>query len=194
MNSEFNPGASPSDTGARTFNPRALRIIAGLGNPGEEYAETYHNAGALFVEALRAHAVPEAGWKKYTNGGFTYARMGETALVIPAMYMNESGTALAAAATFFGASPEEILIVHDENDIDLGEWKLSFGRGHAGHNGVKSVASALGTNDFWRLRIGVQIGKDMRMKAGDFVLQPLSKEKRGLLDRAFAEIIERYFA
>lgn len=176
------------------FNPKKILLIMGLGNPGETYARTYHNLGRLFVEKLAEKQASSEKFKKYSRGGFSYIKTPEYAIAYPEVFMNESGKAVHSACDFFNLSPEEILVVHDENDLPFGEWKFDMQKGDAGHNGIKSIAGVLGGNNFWRLRIGIQIGESERKKAGDFVLSPLSKEKEKEITKAFEEIIERYFA
>jgi len=115
-----------------------LLLVAGLGNPGREYARNRHNAGYLVVDELaRRH-----------DGG-------KLVLLKPETYMNESGRSVGAAAAFFKVEPEHVLVVHDEGDFDLGRIELKHGGGLAGHNGLRSIAQHLGTQDFARLRIGV---------------------------------------
>lgn len=152
------------------FDFSRFKLIAALGNPGAEYAGTYHNAGMMALDAL----LPEAHFKQM-DGQWSYTKEGGTVFVKPLTYMNESGRAVRAAADYFKIAPDEILIVHDESDLPLGECKLQFGRGAAGHNGINSVIQELGTQDFWRLRIGIRKEEG---KAGDFVLKPMAKKDR----------------
>jgi peptidyl-tRNA hydrolase, PTH1 family len=130
-------------------------LVAGLGNPGREYAETRHNVGWLVVDELaRRHG---GTWRSKFNGRMTEIRIDghKVALLKPETYMNESGRSVQAAMRYFKLEPEEVLVVHDEGDFDLGRLQLRRGGGLAGHNGLRSVAKQLGTPDFLRLRIGV---------------------------------------
>jgi PTH1 family peptidyl-tRNA hydrolase len=130
-------------------------LVAGLGNPGREYAETRHNVGWLVVDELaRRHG---GTWRSKFNGRLTEIRIDghKVALLKPETYMNESGRSVQAAMRYFKLEPEEVLVVHDEGDFDLGRLQLRRGGGLAGHNGLRSVAKQLGTPDFLRLRIGV---------------------------------------
>ncbi len=107
--------------------------------------------------------------------------------------MNESGKAVKEAMKYFKIKPEEILIVHDDSDIELGKYKISFGRGSAGHNGVQSIINNLKTKNFWRLRIGVRPTTNNRrpttqIKAGDFVLKKISKKNLEIFEKFFYEI------
>src|SRR5919201_569400 len=130
-------------------------LVVGLGNPGREHARNRHNAGWLVVDELaRRHG---GSWRGKFSGQMAEVRVGDErlALVKPETYMNDSGRAVGQAATFFKLDPGEVLVVHDEGDFDLGRLELKVGGGLAGHNGLRSIAQVLGTQDFLRLRIGV---------------------------------------
>ncbi len=151
--------------------------MIGLGNPGKEYAATYHSLGYSAADML-------AGGEKFRrHGNFEYCRLGEILVVKPLTFMNESGLAASAALSFFKVKPEEILVIHDDSDIILGNYKLVCGRGAAGHNGVKSVISELGTDRFCRLRLGIR-KEGLRAKAGGFVLGKIKKEEEAPLESA----------
>jgi peptidyl-tRNA hydrolase, PTH1 family len=147
-----------------------FKLVAALGNPGQEYAGTYHNAGQLALD----HLLLEAHFKNM-EARWSYHKEQNVIFVKPLTYMNESGAAIRSAADYFKVAPEDILVMHDDSDLALGECKLQFGRGAAGHNGVASAIRDLGTQDFWRLRIGVRKEPG---KAGDFVLRPMSESDR----------------
>jgi len=126
-----------------------------LGNPGREYVRNRHNAGYLVVDELvRRHG---GSWRSKFSGLLAEVRIGveRLALLKPETYMNESGRAVGAGAAFFKLAPDEVLVVHDEGDFDLGRLEVKVGGGLAGHNGLRSIAQHLGTQDFLRLRIGV---------------------------------------
>ena len=126
-----------------------------MGNPGREYARNRHNAGYLVVDELaRRHG---GSWRSKFNGQLAEIRIGgeRVALLRPETYMNDSGIAVGAAAQFFKLEPDEVLVVHDEGDFDLGRIELTEGGGLAGHNCLRSIAQHLKTQDFHRLRIGV---------------------------------------
>ncbi|MFT0212371.1 aminoacyl-tRNA hydrolase [Pseudomonas sp. F1_0610] len=136
----------------------AVKLIVGLGNPGPEYDQTRHNAGALFVEEVARHYnAPLSLEKKYNGltGKFNYKGQ-DIRLLIPTTYMNRSGQAVAPLANFFRITPEEILVAHDELDMPPGVAKLKKGGGHGGHNGLKDIISSLANqNTFLRLRLGI---------------------------------------
>ena len=130
-------------------------LVAGLGNPGREYARNRHNVGWLVVDELaRRH---EGAWKGKFNGKLAEIRIDghKVALLKPETYMNDSGRAVSAAARFYKVEPGEVLAIHDEGDFELGRLELKVGGGLAGHNGLRSVAQHLKTQDFLRLRVGV---------------------------------------
>jgi PTH1 family peptidyl-tRNA hydrolase len=130
-------------------------LVVGLGNPGREYAHNRHNAGHMVVDELaRRHG---GSWKSKFSGHLAEIRLDghKVALLRPETYMNESGRSVGAAARFYKVDPSAVLVVHDEGDFDLGRLELKVGGGLAGHNGLRSIAQHLKTQDFLRLRIGV---------------------------------------
>ncbi|MFJ2532376.1 aminoacyl-tRNA hydrolase, partial [Pseudomonas helmanticensis] len=136
----------------------AIKLIVGLGNPGAEYDQTRHNAGALFVERIAdAQGVNLVADRKYFGLTGRYSHQGQDVrLLIPTTYMNRSGQAVAALAGFFRIKPEEILVAHDELDLPPGVAKLKQGGGHGGHNGLRDIIAQLGNqNTFYRLRLGI---------------------------------------
>jgi len=133
-------------------------IIAGLGNPGDEYKESRHNAGRMAVEELRKQLkLPD--WEYSKNGQLYYvhAKPGKALaeLILPETYMNKSGKAVAYASLKHKVMPDAVIVVHDDIDLPFGSFKVCFNRGTAGHNGVESVRKALKTKAFVRVRIGV---------------------------------------
>ena len=132
-----------------------MYLVVGLGNPGREYARNRHNAGWMVVDELaRRHG---GSWRAKFAGQMAEIRVGDEklALLKPETYMNDSGRSVGQAAAFFKLGAEEVLVVHDEGDFDLGRLELKVGGGLGGHNGLRSTAQVLGTQDFLRLRIGV---------------------------------------
>jgi peptidyl-tRNA hydrolase, PTH1 family len=130
-------------------------LVVGLGNPGREYARNRHNVGHLVVEELaRRH---DGAWRSKFSAQLAEIRLDghKVALLKPETFMNESGRAVGGAARFYKLEPNEVLVVHDEGDFDLGRLELKAGGGLAGHNGLRSIAQHLKTQDFLRLRIGV---------------------------------------
>jgi PTH1 family peptidyl-tRNA hydrolase len=130
-------------------------LVVGLGNPGREYSNNRHNVGWMIVDELaRRHG---GSWKSKFSGQLAEIRMDghKVALLKPETYMNASGGPVGAAARFFKVAPESVLVVHDEGDFDLGRLQVRMGGGLAGHNGLRSIAQHLKTQDFLRLRVGV---------------------------------------
>lgn len=164
-----------------------VKLIIGLGNPGEEHQKTYHNIGFAYIDFL-ARKLPKDGWRKAGRGLFEYLKSDGPTLAKTIVFMNDSGVAVKAALGYLRCKPNEMLVVHDDSDIKLGKYKVSFGRGSAGHRGVESVIKALGTNQFSRLRIGIR-GKNSKKKASDLVLGNVSPADRKTLQTTFEAII-----
>ena len=160
--------------------PQNIKLIIGLGNPESQYGQTYHNAGFLFINKMSDYG------KFKNNKNFEYLKINGLIFIKPLVFMNESSKAVFAAMKYFKAKPEEILIVHDDSDIEIGKFKISFGRGSAGHNGVESIIKSLKTKDFWRLRIGIRPQKS-KQKAEKFVLKKISKKDLEILEKVFKE-------
>ena len=137
-----------------------IRLFVGLGNPGAEYEATRHNAGFWWVDAL-AHKlgvrlVPERAYQGLVaRANLQGPNQGPVWLLEPMTFMNRSGASVAPLARFFKIEPQQILVIHDELDIQPGQAKLKFGGSAAGHNGLKDIHGLLGTQDFWRLRLGI---------------------------------------
>jgi PTH1 family peptidyl-tRNA hydrolase len=152
-------------------------LVAGLGNPGREYAGHRHNVGHMVVDELaRRHG---ASWRSKFSGDLAELRIdgARVALLKPMTYMNESGRSVGPAVRFFKLPPEDVLVVHDEGDFDLGRLQAKVGGGLAGHNGLRSVAQHLGTPEFARLRIGVgRPGRGDRRDLADYVLSDFQPE------------------
>jgi PTH1 family peptidyl-tRNA hydrolase len=146
-------------------------LVAGLGNPGREYARNRHNVGWMVVDELaRRH---DGSFRGKFSGQLSEIRLGDLrlALLKPETYMNESGRSLAAAVRFFKVDPGAVLVVHDDVDLEPERLQARLGGGLAGHNGLRSIAQALGTQDFLRLRIGVgRPGRGDRRPVADYVL------------------------
>lgn len=154
-------------------------LVVGLGNPGPQYATTRHNFGFLVADVL-ADRIGD-GFKVHKKSGAEVAtgRLGGRSVVVakPRTYMNESGRQVGPLAKFFSVAPADVIVLHDELDIDFGRIRLKFGGGIAGHNGLRSVSAALGTNDFQRVRLG--IGKPPGRQSGaSFVLEGFSSRER----------------
>jgi PTH1 family peptidyl-tRNA hydrolase len=162
-----------------------IRLIVGLGNPGAEYEQTRHNAGFWLVDQLAHGAL-----KRETRFAALAAKIrisgSEVWLLEPQTFMNRSGQSVGALARFYKINPDEILVAHDELDLPPGAAKLKKGGSSGGHNGLKDISAALGTQDYWRLRIGIGHPREMNLQQAvvDFVLHRPRKEEQNLIDIA----------
>jgi PTH1 family peptidyl-tRNA hydrolase len=152
-------------------------LVAGLGNPGREYERTRHNLGWLVLDELaRRHS---GSWRSKFSGSFAEVRLGDLRLGLlkPETYMNESGRAVGEAARFYKVEPEGLLVVHDDVDLEPGRLQARAGGGLAGHNGLRSLAQQLGSQEFDRLRIGVgRPGRGDPRSVSDWVLSGFAPE------------------
>ena len=164
------------------FNFKQVKLVIGLGNPGRTYGNTYHNVGHFFVD--------------YLKNNFRSLVIGYKLLVSDS-YMNESGSFVVKSTKKKGIKTKELLIAHDDSDLNIGDYKIDFDRGGAGHKGVESVIKALKTKKFWRLRIGIRTLDSRfltpnnlapRIKAGDFVLKKITSQHKKILEDTFKKI------
>ena len=165
----------------------APRLVVGLGNPGPEYSETRHNAGFWFCERLAARLGATLSREARFHGLVGQARSEGVWFLLPQTYMNRSGQAVGALARFHKIAPAQIIVVHDELDIPPGQLRIKYGGGLGGHNGLKDITAHLGTQDYWRLRIGIGHPGD-RNEVVNYVLKPPRKDEaleiEAALDRA----------
>ncbi|MCF7969602.1 MAG: aminoacyl-tRNA hydrolase [Methylococcaceae bacterium] len=167
-----------------------IRLIVGLGNPGQKYSKTRHNAGFLLLDQLISSG----------GGGFSVQSrfLGELAeiskgmhrfyLLKPSTFMNRSGQSVSAVMKYYKIRPEEVMVVHDELDFDLGVLKLKVGGGHGGHNGLRDIIAAIGTKDFLRLRVGIGRPRSA-MSVADYVLSDFSKLEFELIASKFSSFL-----
>lgn len=167
----------------------APRLVVGLGNPGAEYSKTRHNAGFWFCERL-AGALG-VGFTRETrfHGLVAQAREAGVWLLLPQTFMNRSGQSVAALARFYRITPAQTLVVHDELDLPPGQMRLKFGGGLGGHNGLKDITAHLGTQDFWRLRIGIGHPGE-RNEVVSYVLKPACLAEQDEIDAAIERGLE----
>ena len=168
-----------------------IQLIVGLGNPGEKYARTRHNAGYWWVDAIAE--AKRAAWKKETkfSGWTTKVEEGgcEFVLLKPSTYMNESGRSVSALMRFFKIEPDALLVIHDELDLPPGVVKLKKGGGTGGHNGLTDIVDALGTKEFWRLRVGIGHPGDKDLVA-DYVLDKARRAEQDAIGPPFERSLE----
>ena len=156
-------------------------LVVGLGNPGADYEGTRHNIGAAVLDELGDHF----SVNKKVNAHVDEIRVGDRKVVLakPRSFMNLSGGPVKALAGYFKVKPAQVVVIHDELDLDLGTVKLKKGGGLNGHNGLKDIAAQLGTNDFWRLRLGVGHPGD-RSAVVNYVLHPPLRDEMQQIEYA----------
>lgn len=155
-----------------------MRLVVGLGNPGKQYAKTRHNAGFMVLDELRKKTQADFNWTAWEVSKKCNAEISQgnkngqkTILLKPLTFMNDSGIPTQLALNYFKISANNLVVVHDDKDIILGELKIQTDRGHAGHNGVRSIIEQIGTQNFTRLRIGIASSDAKRMiDVPEFVL------------------------
>jgi len=162
-----------------------IRLFVGLGNPGTEYEATRHNAGFWWTDALAeqlgTRLVPERSYQGLVAR--VNRPQGPVWLLQPMTFMNRSGVSVATLARFFKIEPAQVLVVHDELDLQPGQAKLKFGGSAAGHNGLKDIHAMLGTQDFWRLRLGIG-HPGVKAEVVNYVLKKPSAEHRDAIAKA----------
>jgi peptidyl-tRNA hydrolase, PTH1 family len=168
-----------------------IKLFVGLGNPGTEYEATRHNAGFWWIDALaqelKVSLVPE---RSYHGQMARTTVRGETIwLLKPQTFMNLSGKSVAALARFFKIQPDEILVVHDELDVVPGQAKLKLGGSHAGHNGLRDIHAQLGTDDYWRLRLGIG-HPGVKSEVIHWVLKKPSPEQRSAIEECVTRTLK----
>lgn len=158
-----------------------IKLLVGLGNPGDKYAATRHNAGFWWIDQLAIQTNSKLALDaKFLGIAGKLNPNTDTWLLKPTTFMNVSGKSVAALANYYKILPAQILVIHDELDLPPNTAKLKKGGGHGGHNGLKDIASALGTADFWRLRLGIGHPGD-RNEVINFVLKaPLKDEQTAI--------------
>jgi peptidyl-tRNA hydrolase, PTH1 family len=166
-----------------------IQLIVGLGNPGGEYHQTRHNAGALWVQSLADNAgallLSESKFHGLTSK-ITLASI-SCQLLIPTTYMNASGRAVLAMVQYYKIPPQAILVAHDEIDLPMGTVRLKQAGGHGGHNGLRDIIDCLGTQDFLRLRLGIS-HPGQKSKVADYVLGRLRNNELQQLDQVSAQV------
>jgi len=178
-----------------TFPKLPIKLVVGLGNPGPEYERTRHNAGFWLAEDVAHEIGGSFVSEKKFDGLIARGTDGtsEVRVLKPQKYMNLSGQSVAAVADFYNIAPAEILVAHDELDLNAGDIKFKFGGGHAGHNGLRDIQAKLGTGEYWRLRIGIGHPRESlnaHQPVADWVLQRPRRDEQDAIEVA----IERALA
>jgi len=178
---------------------QTMYTIVGLGNPGEKYKNTRHNAGRMVLDALRkAYGLPAWEKDKYAKALVSKGVLGgeEVLFIAPDNYMNNSGQSVATALTDVEGRSERVIVLYDELDMGIGGFKISFNRGSSGHNGVQSIIDALGTKAFTRIRIGISpvslFGSIKKPKGEqrvlDFILKPFTGGEQKKIEHVSEEV------
>ncbi|RZI43513.1 aminoacyl-tRNA hydrolase [Herbaspirillum sp. HC18] len=168
-----------------------IRLIVGLGNPGPEYEQTRHNAGFWLVDNLAGSRLAREA--RYNALAAKMSIAGQDIwLLEPQTYMNRSGQSVGALARFYKIAPEDVLVVHDELDLPPGAAKIKKGGSSGGHNGLKDITAALGTQDYWRLRIGIGHPRtaNLQQPVVDYVLHRPRKEEQALINEAIEKSLD----
>jgi peptidyl-tRNA hydrolase, PTH1 family len=172
-----------------------MKLIIGLGNPGEKYQKNRHNAGFIIVDELKKDwSFPDFEFSKKFNAEISEGSQNEEKMMLvkPQTFMNNSGEAVQKIMSFYKLTPEDILVIHDDLDIDFGEFKISTDSGPAGHNGVQSIIDKLGTKNFKRFRIGIE-GTEKRktrfIPGDEFVLKDFSDEELQMIKNLAKEVM-----
>ena len=181
-----------------------MKLIIGLGNPGEEYENTRHNVGFMIVDAIAAKEGDKFSFEKKFNAEVAKSRFNDGPIVLakPQTFVNKSGESVRKLKLFYKTKPQGIVVVHDDLDIEFGNFKMSLGKDSGGHRGVQSVIDNLKTNKFWRLRIGtanrkLKTARDQNtLKAkkesvGDFVLSKFTPAEQTELKKVIKKALER---
>ena len=168
-----------------------MKVIVGLGNPGEKYLKTRHNVGFMVVDRLRIDAYPEHAFNFDSKFKVDVARTQEVYLIKPQTFMNDSGEAVSLFVNYYKVPTEELYVIHDDLDISLGEYKIHFAVGPKLHYGISSIEERLGTKDFWRVRVGVDNRKvDNYVPGEEYVLQPFLEDEKEILNGVITRILQ----
>jgi PTH1 family peptidyl-tRNA hydrolase len=170
----------------------SIKAVIGLGNPSAEYQKTYHNVGRIFVDYHHSLFKDEAvtSFINPPRKNFEYCQLSNKLLIKTLTFMNNSGSVVKQALAYLKLKPEQIAVVHDDSDMIVGNYKISFDQSSAGHKGVQSIIDALKTQKFWRIKIGIRPAKEgVRQKSEEFVLKRISKRDESDLALVFGQII-----
>lgn len=164
-----------------------MKLIIGLGNPGEKYHNTRHNVGFMMLDELAQMTSDQWLMNKYVQSSIINNQ--SLILAKPQAFMNNSGEAVKLLLAFYELKPTAITVVHDDLDLPLGEYKIQFGKGPKVHNGINSIESSLGTDQFWRVRIGIDNRDPENRTPGEaYVLQQFSTLEQITLNKVFKDI------
>lgn len=172
-----------------------MLLIIGLGNPGKEYEKTRHNAGFIILNKIKEnYNFPDFKFNKKFNAEISKGQIEEKEILLvkPQTFMNNSGQAVGSIMDFYKLTPENILVIHDDIDIEFGKNRIASDSGSAGHNGIRDIIEKIGTQKFARIRIGIANEKlRTQIEPTDFVTQKFSEEELKLLNEVIKEIFEK---
>lgn len=181
-----------------------MKLIIGLGNPGEEYQNTRHNIGFMAVDTIAKQSEVNFSFEKKFNAEASKAKLFDKPIILAKShtFVNKSGEAVKKLKTFYKTKPEDIVVVRDDLDIEFGESKLSFGKGSGGHRGIESIIKALKTEAFWQMKIGVanrNLSKARRQKnlttkkeaVGNFVLSRFTPNEQAEIKKIIKQALEK---
>lgn len=171
-----------------------MKLIIGLGNPEPEYQTTRHNTGFLVIDKLTSDfSLRTTAFDKKTNSEISKGTINKKRVIIakPQTHMNNSGVAVRALLDFYKLKPENLIVIHDDKDIPLGEMRVQTNRGPAGHNGVKSIIEHLGTQNFTRIRVGIAPAGPNKIKnTGNFVLDKFTAEEKKISKKVIENAVK----
>lgn len=170
------------------------KLIVGLGNPGEEYEITRHNAGFLFVDYfVKKHKFEKPALKDKLLAEISEGKIEKTKIILakPQTFMNKSGQSVALIAKFYKIKPKDIIVAHDDSDLVFSQTKNSFNRSSAGHKGIESIFKTLKTEEIWRTRIGIQPSARKHVPAADLVLRKFTPKEQKELPKIFKQLMEK---
>ncbi len=181
-----------------------MKLIIGLGNPGEKYENTRHNVGWLVIDTLKqaisksefliSNQIPIPNFQRENKFNAEIIRLGDVILGKPTTFMNESGVAVLKIANFYKIKPDDIYVMHDDLDLRLGDYKIQKGVGPKLHYGIHSIENSIGSKDFLRVRIGVDNRDPENRTSGEqYVLQEFTKEERKAVDRTIEDVVNDLF-
>jgi len=168
-----------------------MKLIVGLGNPGGRYIYTRHNVGFVMLDRLHSAIDYKNSWEKDEVKRSEVCVMKDKGVILvkPQTFMNDSGAAVSKVANFYKIKIDDICVVHDDLDIEIGEYKLQKGRGPKDHKGIISVEKSLGTKDFWRMRIGVDNRVGKKVEGQEYVLMKFTTLEREMLHVVIAQAL-----
>jgi PTH1 family peptidyl-tRNA hydrolase len=159
-----------------------IKLFVGLGNPGDQYTKTRHNAGFWWVDLIAEQSNSKLSFESKMFGIVgKLSPNGDRWLLMPTTFMNASGKAVAAMSNYYKILPQEILVIHDELDLPAGQTKIKFGGGHGGHNGLRDIHATLGTADYWRMRVGIG-HPGVKSEVSNYVLKAPTKAEQEAID------------